>query len=57
MRLVTATIICCTLALSAALQPAFGQATTAFSGLPTVKISEGGTERKAEQVPREQAAT
>jgi len=31
------------------------QATTVFKGIPTVKISEGGTERNPESVPREKA--
>ena len=35
---------------------AAGQARTVFSGLPSVKVSEGGTERLAEAISRSQAA-
>lgn len=31
------------------------QATTVFKGIPTIKISEGGTERLAEALPRDKA--
>jgi len=36
--------------------PSFGQARTVFTGVPNVKISEGGSERLVEAVPRSQAA-
>jgi hypothetical protein len=56
MRSATVALVSWVLVMGAAVQPAFGQAITVFTGLPVVKISEAGTERKVEQLPREQAA-
>ena len=36
--------------------PSFGQSRTVFTGVPNVKISEGGSGRLVEAVPRSQAA-
>jgi hypothetical protein len=56
MNLATITPLCVALLLASEIQPTRAQPTTVFSGSPTVKVSEGGTERKAEKLSPEQAA-